>query len=496
MRLSKNLVLWTILALSGVWFVRPVSVSYASESVSDSTVRRIGSRLELFTDDTLIASMTNTSLRMHPPVRKEVVFSFDAPWEGGLSAYVTVMADDDGFRMYYRGGGDLSREYTCMARSRDGVTWVRPSLGLFEFDGTKDNNIIWTGEKKAYWESHNFSPFRDSNPKALPSQRYKAVTLSRVTIDGKTRKVLFAFVSPDGIRWKRLVDKPIITAGSFDSHNTAFWDTVQQRYVCYFRHKRQGKRSIRRSVSDDFVNWSEPQWLDFGQSRLEQFYTNGIVPYFRAEHIYLGFPMRFVPERTSVGLEKRKTDGLSDAVFMSSRDGINWRRPFMEAFIRPGLYEGNWGGAHGNNTPAWGLLRTGDKEISLYVSENYGNYPAEANKIPRLYRTTVRIDGFVSVNAPYAGGEMITRPLIFKGKKLVMNYSTSAVGYVKVAILDEDRKPLSGFGAGEAVEIYGDEIERIVSWKHGADVSRLAGRPIRLKFVMKDADLYSIKFQP
>ncbi len=91
---------------------------------------------------------------------------------------------------------------------------------------------------------------------------------------------------------------------------------------------------------------------------------------------------------------------------------------------------------------------------------------------------------------------MVTRPLIFKGKKLVMNYSTSAVGYVKVAILDEDREPLSGFGPGEAVEIYGDEIERTVSWKHGTDVSRLAGRPIRLKFVMKDADLYSIKFQP
>ena len=121
MRISKNLVLWTILALSGMLFVRPVSVSYASESASDSTVRRIGSRLELFTDDALIASMTKTSLKMHPPVRKEVVFSFDAPWEGGLSGYVTVMADDDGFRMYYRGGGDLSREYTCMARSRDGV---------------------------------------------------------------------------------------------------------------------------------------------------------------------------------------------------------------------------------------------------------------------------------------------------------------------------------------------------------------------------------------
>lgn len=496
MTLSKSSIQWTILVIAGMWFVRPVSATHASQSKSGSIACEIGSRLELFVDDRLIERMTDTSLKMHPPIRKEVVFCFDAPWEGAQSAYVTVMEDNGLFRMYYRGGGDLSREYTCMATSADGVTWARPSLGLFEFDGAKDNNIIWTGEKKAYWESHNFSPFRDANPKALPSQRYKAITLGRKTVDGERRKVLLAFVSPDGVRWRRLQNEPIITEGSFDSHNTAFWDTVQHRYVCYLRQGREGKRSIRRSVSDDFIHWSDPEWLDFGQSRLEQFYTNGIVPYFRAKHIYLGFPMRFVPERTHVGLPERKIDGLSDAVFMSSRDGIHWNRMFMEAFVRPGVREENWGGAHGNNTPAWGILQTSDKEISLYVAENYGDYPSQADTVPRLYRAAVRIDGFVSVNAPYAGGQMLTKPLVFKGKKLVINYSTSAVGYVKVAVLNEQGKAFPGFSLDEAVEIYGDEIERTVSWKHGADVSQLAGKPVRLRFVMKDADLYSMQLKP
>ncbi len=469
---------------------------YSSQGKNVAAAPDIGSRLELFVDDWLIETMSNTSLKMHEPVRKEIVFNFDAPWEGGLSAYVTIMKDQDRFVMYYRGGGELSREYTCLAESRDGITWTRPTLGLFEFNGSKDNNIIWTGEKKAYWESHNFSPFKDTNAAAPPSERYKAVTLGRRPIDGDRQKVLLAFASPDGIHWRRLQDEPIITEGSFDSHNTAFWSSVEEQYVCYFRQSRDGKRSVRRSVSKDFVHWSRPEWLDFGDAPLEHFYTNGIVPYFRAAHIYLGLPMRFVPDRTRIGAEERKTDGLSDAVFMSSRDGVNWDRTFMEAFIRPGLDQANWGGAHGNNTPAWGIVQTSDREISLYVSENYGNYPDGTDRVPRLRRSVLRVDGFVSVNAPYDGGQMLTRPFIFKGTRLLINYSTSAVGSIKVDVQDQAGAAIPDFALTEATEIYGDEIERAVSWKDGTDVSRLADRPIRLRFVMKDADLYSMRFAP
>ena len=475
------------------WFTSLYSSACALEMKSVSIPRNIGSRLELFVDDWLIETMSNTRLKMHTPVKKEVVFIFDAPWEGGLSAYVTIMIDQDHFRMYYRGGGDLSREYTCLAESQDGIRWTRPSLGLFDFNGSKNNNIIWTGQKKAYWESHNFSPFKDTHPDTPSSERYKAVTLGRQVIDGERQKVLLAFVSPDGINWRRLQDEPIITEGSFDSHNTVFWDSARQQYACYFRQGRDGKRSVRRSISNDFIHWSQPEWLDFGPSPLEHFYTNGIIAYFRAPHIYLGFPMRFVPERTRVGVEERKTDGLSDAVFMSSRDGIRWDRTFMEAFIRPGLNEANWGGAHGNNTPAWGIIQTSDREISLYVSENYGNYPDGANRVPCLRRSVVRVDGFVSVNAPYDGGQMLTKPLIFKGTQLTIDYSTSAVGSITVEIQDQLGVAIPGFAFTDAIEIYGDEIERVVSWKHGNDVSQLAARPICLRFVMKDADLYSIR---
>jgi len=482
--------------IATLWLASLSVAAWASAAPDAALVRDIGTRRELMVDDWLIETMTNTRLKLHPPTRGEVVFTFDAPWEGGQSAYVTIMQDRDQCRMYYRGGGDLSREYTCLALSQDGVVWTRPKLGLFAFDGYKDNNIIWTGDKKAYWEAHNFSPFKDTNPTAPSAQRYKAVTLGRRVIDGERQKVLLGFVSPDGIHWKRLPDEPLITEGSFDSHNTAFWDIVQQQYVCYLRQGREGKRSIRRSTSRDFIHWSQAQWLDFGATPLEHFYTNGILPYVRAPHIYLGLPMRFVPERTRIGLERRQTDGLSDAVFMSSRDGLHWDRRFMEAYVRPGLDAANWGGAHGNNTPAWGMLQTSDTEILLYVSEHYGNYPDGVDQVPRLRRWTTRVDGFVSVRAPYQGGTLLTRPLVFKGNRLFINCATSAVGSIKVEVQEADGTPIAGLGLAEATEIYGDEIGRAVSWKHGTDVSHLAGKAIRLRFVMKDADLYSLRFGP
>ncbi len=492
-----------VLRVSGVavWLLCSMALrAYAGNDKEDSQVRQIGSRRELFVDNWLIDNMDGTCLRLHSPVRGEVVFRFDAPWEGGQSAYVTIIRDDDQLRMYYRGGGDLGREYTCLATSRDGIHWTRPELGLFEFNGSKRNNIIWTGEKKAYWESHNFSPFKDANPAAPASQRYKAVTLSRAVPPGESerRKVLMAFVSPDGIHWNRLQDKPIITDGSFDSQNVAFWDTIEETYVCYLRQGQQGKRSISRCTSVDFVNWTRSELLDFGDTPIEHFYTNAIQPYCRAPHVYLGFPMRFVPpaERNTVGLERRKTDGLSDAVFMSSHDGRRWHRTFMEAFIRPGVDPKNWGGAHGNTTPAWGVVRTSEQELSIYWAEHYDNYPEDTGLVPQLRRGTLRLDGFVSVNAPYAGGELVTRTLTFAGKHLVINYSTSAVGSVKVEIQDSRQRPIPGFTLDDTVEIWGDETERVVAWRNGHDVSRLAGRPVRLRFVMKDADLYSIRFRP
>jgi len=454
-------------------------------------VRQIGSERQLFVDRWLIDRLRGAELRMHEPVRREVAFRFDAPWEGRQSAYVTLLRDGDRYRMYYRGGGDLTREFTCMAESPDGIRWTRPSLGLHVYAGSRENNILLAPRDKAYAEAHNFTPFRDENPDAAPAERYKAVALGKF-FDPKIndrRKMLVAYTSADGIHWKPLQEGPILSEGSFDSQNVAFWDTVRQQYVCYSRGGRDGIRSILRSTSPDFRHWSAQEWIDLGKTPREHFYTNAIAPYDRSPGLFLGFPMRFVPTRKEIGADRRPVDALSDAVLISSRDGVRWERTFMDAFLRPGPDPANWGDGHGNNTPAWGLLPTAAGELSFYWSENYGT-------VPRLRRGTLRTDGFVSVHGGYAGGELVTRPFRFLGGKLQLNYATSAAGTVRVEVQDASGKPVPGYALKDAVELYGDELERTAGWNAGTDLRRLAGRTVRLRILLNDADLYSLAFSP
>ena len=114
----------------------------------------------------------------------------------------------------------------------------------------------------------------------------------------------------------------------------------------------------------------------------------------------------------------------------------------------------------------------------------------------RLRRMTVRRHGFASVHAGAVRGELLTRPLTFTGSELIINCSTSAAGSIRVELQGMDGEPLPGFRLGDCTEVFGDEIEQAVTWKTGKDVSRFADQPIRLRFVMTDADLYTVRFRP
>jgi hypothetical protein len=137
---------------------------------------------------------------------------------------------------------------------------------------------------------------------------------------------------------------------------------------------------------------------------------------------------------------------------------------------------------------AWGIVQTADDELSLYWVENYRHPTC------RLRRGTLRVDGFASAYAGYAGGELLTHPLSFEGEELVLNYATSAAGSVRVELQDVDGHPLPGYTLEENEELYGDELERPVSW-NGTSLAAMAGQPVRLRFVLRDADVYSLRFR-
>lgn len=453
----------------------------------------LGSRRELFVDRYLIDTMDGTALKLHEPRDEGPVFNFDQPWEGPFCGYATVIRDGERFLLYYRGlpqaGGDGSPlETTCVATSQDGVHWTRPELGLFEVQGTRANNVVLA---QAAPVTHNFSPFLDTRPDAEAAQRFKA-------LGGTERSGLIAYTSPDGIHWSRLQPEPVFTRGMFDSQNVAFWSDSEQCYVCYFRtwtgDGYSGFRTVSRTTSPDFLHWSDPVPMKFGDAPMEHLYTNQTHPYFRAPHIYMGIAARFMPGRQVVGeADARRLNvdpgyfkDCSDAVLLSSRGGDAYDRTFMSALIRPGIGLENW--VSRSNYPALNVVQTGPAEMSIYVNQNYAQPTAE------LRRYALRLDGFASIAAPYAGGEMSTRPLTFHGSRLRINFATSAAGGIRVEIQDRDGRPIPGFTLADAVEQIGNELARTVSWKRGDDLSGLQGKPVRLRFVMKDADLYALRF--
>lgn len=484
-------------ALALFVLVTPVRAQSPAAPASESSAIDLGSQLELFVDDFLIERLNGTQLKLHEPQPADVALRFNRPWEGSFTAYITVLQDGDRFRMYYRGtpneGKDgSSDEYTCYAESRDGITWTKPDLGLFEIFGTRSNNVV-LAQMPPF--THNFSPFLDTRPGTPATEKFKALA-------GTSDLGLVAFASADGLRWRKLRAAPVLTskAFAFDSQNVAFWSELENCYVAYFRTwinvGGTDYRTVSRATSTNFLDWSAHTEMSFGDTPREQLYTSQTHPYFRAPHIYLATPMRFLPGRKALTDEQARTLGVdpgyasdcADAVFMSSRGGNRYTRTFMEALIRPGPDLGNWASRAG--LTALGIVPTGPAELSLYKQVHYAQPSAH------LLRYTVRTDGFTSVNAPYRGGELLTKPLKFAGKELVLNFATSAAGGVKVEVQDANGKPLPGFTLADAREQIGDDIERVVRWNSQAVLASLSGQPVRLRFVMKDADLYSLRFRP
>ncbi|MCX6622100.1 MAG: hypothetical protein NTY38_13735, partial [Acidobacteria bacterium] len=231
--------------------------------------------------------------------------------------------------------------------------------------------------------------------------------------------------------------------------------------------------------------------MSYGDAPPQHLYTNQTSPYFRAPHIYTAICARFMPGRqvlteaqaAELHVDPQYFKDCSDAVLVTSRGGNRYTRTFLEAFLRPGIGYENW--ASRSNYPALNVVQTGPATMSFYVNRNYGQPTAY------LRRYELRLDGFASVHAGYAGGELTTRPLLFDGSGLEVNYSTSAAGAVRIELQDETGRPHSGFSLADARELIGDEISRVCAWNAGANVSSLIGKPVRLRFVLKDADLYA-----
>jgi len=478
----------------------------------------IASRREVCWDEALIEKSEGVEIQMHKPQYRGDALICDKPWEGNVCCYFSLVHDGDKLRLYYRGKNyDVNEDGTapanvttttmCCAVSDDGVTFQRINAGIVDWENSKNNNILRDDIRD------NMFFFKDTNPACPADAKFKALA--------ERKGGLGLFESADGVHFEEkgiLVDD-----GAYDSLNVCFWDETQEQYYLFYRGvhgegTENGKwakgagdaqhtavvRDIRVRTSKDFIHWSEPEMLQYGEGAEDlELYTNCVQKYYRAPHIFLGFPTRYadrhqdtasfpyLPDREHreryIKLAGRTGTVMTDTCIITSRDGVHFRRT-DEAFMTPGPERGNnW--YYGDGYLCHGMTETPSPipgepdELSVYMPFNY-----RAGDVV-LRRYAVRIDGFFSWSSGFTGGKVITKPITFTGNTLSMNFATSSLGAVRVRILDENGNAIDGYDSGNH---FGDSLDRPIAF--AKPLANLNNQPVRLEFSLKDADLYSFQF--
>ncbi len=453
-------------------------------------VTEVGLEKQLFVDDLLIAEKKNITLVMNPPAKTgERCIVPDRPWENFMMGLGQVIEDQDCYKMWYEAlsiYGAKVRGYLCYATSQDGIHWTKPNLGIFEFEGSKNNNILLSGISGTVF----------IDPKESDGCRFKLAARWKDRDDGDG---LWIFSSPDGLHWKPFVDHAVLSKkNDFDTQNQVFWDDELCKYVAYVRRWEEVPsailkrlRRIGRSETDNLARWPEGKvvFRSDEQDPWESDHYNPCVhKYPHAPHLYLMFPSSYFHFPGTLD------DGAVDIQMDVSRDGLHWPRLERRAYVRRGI-QGEFDG--GGVYMSVGMLRK-DNELWMYYTGydfTHGKYDVQTTRNKGVIsRLVQRLDGFLSADASYSGGSLTTVPLRFKGSELRLNLDTAALGAVWVELLDEQGRVLPGFGKDDCYLINGNFTAYRVAWRGKADINEFAGDVLRLRFIMRNAKLYAFQF--
>ncbi|MDA0835514.1 MAG: hypothetical protein O2955_20595 [Planctomycetota bacterium] len=477
---------------------------------NDDTVM-IGSTKRLTWDDSLFESSNGIRFEMHEPHRTgEKNLIADKPYEswqmGGMSS---LLHEEGKFRLWYgvshgiRNGEEYAVAY---AESDDGITWTKPSLGLIEYNGSTDNNLV------VAYSSVIGQVFRD--PHAEADEKYKMLVAIYATKEDSKSRYLTMLSSPDGIRWTE-PEKNIVPEGDFalDTQSQAYWDRDRESYVLFTR---MGPwRQVGRSESTNPFSFPAPVNV-MAPAKPEQadFYQAGVTKYEEAADAYFALvPVFFHPGDAS----GNPVDGnppftvnyagnpitvvapdTLDIHLFTSNDSVKWERrgdhyPFIGLgpdgeFDSRSLYPGVGYAVVGNEI--WLYYSAYD---CTHIESLDGKTPFE-KYLGVITRATLRLDGFVSATAGHDGAEIVTKPLVFTGDHLELNVDCSAGGQLNVELQTVDGKPIEGYTLEESDRVYHNNIKKTVTWKGNADLSNLRGQQVRMKLVMKDCRLYAFRF--
>jgi len=486
----------------------------------------IDKKRQMFWDDDILdAEKTTAFHRVLNPVKKEIILTLDHGRELDNACYFCTLKDDQGYKMYYVvWNATYDGTEAFLLESPDGIQWERATVDNPGYPELEGNAIVIPGLEDGFYV------FYDTNPACPPEEKYKAAARALGTYNGQENyRGLWSWTSADG---KHFGNPRMITDyGTFDSMNTI--NFIDGRYVCYYRNQnglgpngefvecenandiggycrrlaqnpRIAYRDVRVMYSDDFIHWSEPEMIRFDDNSIVDMYTNQITPCPGASHILVGFPTRYVSryhwgfneeQMNSAAIKKNaivhyqeERCGLAttDCLFMYSRDGLVWHKG-DEAFMTAG-YEGAHNWVYGDCYPAYGFVDNGGPNLFMYCAERYRSpgYPKP------IARYEIRKDGFGCIMAGGKEAVVVTKPLTFEGSDLHLNFESSAAGHIYVDVLDADGNPLAD---KKSFEVYGNNIDRKVCFADGTDFAEFSGKPVRLRFTMQEAKLYSMWFE-
>jgi hypothetical protein len=381
---------------------------------------------------------------------------------------------DQIYKMWYRTG---MTQYTAYATSHDGIHWDKPSLDVkpgtnIVHDEGRGSCTVWLDQEE-----------ND------PSRRFKMM----FSHSHMTPQQLF--FSPDGIHWGREVAR----SAPCGDRSTLFWNPFRKVWVFSIRDGEDpvmGRARRYREHPDIVagVQWKagEPGWwvgadnLDPMREDLKippQLYNLDAVGY---ESLMLGLfsIWRGQPDH------RHKPNEI---VLGYSRDGFHWTRPERTAFIPVSENYGDWNWTNVQSAGG-GCLVVGDR-LHFYFMGWSGERGSSKPGRGGIGLATLRRDGFASMDAGARGGTLTTRTVRFNGRHLFVNADAGG-GELTVEILDSKGKAVKKFSRGNCLPVTADKTLQPVRWKGGDDLSRLAGKPMKFRFHLKNARLYAFWVSP
>ncbi|MDD4872053.1 MAG: hypothetical protein PHR77_15965 [Kiritimatiellae bacterium] len=510
-----RIALVTLLACTMVALILSANAAVPIEDVS-ITGSPTGPWRRLFLDAMVVEHQTGLERVFHAAEKYagNPVLKVDKPWEGkGYGATVhggTVMWDEGKLRMWYIGGHTTQGGgfRICYAESRDGLAWEKPALGIIEFLGNKENNIVLDAIMEPELEQLSYVTFvsvmKRSDEKD-PNRRYALYGYyhTREKKDGRFSKFVHlrprvAF-SPDGLRWSFLPDPD--HKGLFPSGDVLqfYHDPYQKRYYAFWKKATRRGRAAGLAVSRDGLKWTKPlteavMAADDLDPDDTQIYGISAFPY---QGLYVGLPWIYHARWFKYGSytdkklfeSEKDSPRTMDSQLAWSWNLVNWTRaPGRPAFIPLGK-EGEFDA--GIVIPAKEPVAVGDR-LYFYYGGFLGHHADGAKfLLAATGLATLRMDGFCSMRAGAEEGSLISRRELFQVPRVTINAKTAPRGYVAAELLDASNQVIPGFSRKDCIPFTGDSVRHVLTWKTTelSETQRQTDKKIR--FFLKNADLFS-----